>query len=77
MRHACHTKDKDTRTERGVIMDMWTSFLAFNKNAISNIIFVIQSNYWFVLMLMGVIGTIALNMKAEIDRAVSDEQNII
>lgn len=53
------------------------TFLAFNQNAISNIVYIIQSNAWFVLILFGVTGTIALNLKAEIDLAVSEEQNII
>lgn len=58
-------------------MDTLMTFLAFNQNAISNIVYIIQSNAWFVLILFGVTGTIALNLKAEIDLAVSEEQNII
>ena len=58
-------------------MDTLMAFLAFNQNAISNIVYIIQSNAWFVLILFGVTGTIALNLKAEIDLAVSEEQNII
>lgn len=58
-------------------MDTLMTFLAFNQNAISNTVYIIQSNAWFVLILFGVTGTIALNLKAEIDLAVSEEQNII
>lgn len=56
---------------------MLESFYAFNNNAVSNLLYVIQTNSWFVLLLLGVLGIISLNMKAEIDMAVNEEQNVI
>ena len=56
---------------------MAESFLAFHLNAVNNILYILQSNYWFILMLIGVLGSVVLNLKADIDSAVSEEQNII
>ena len=58
-------------------LNMLESFYAFNNNAVSNLLYVIQTNSWFVLLLLGVLGIISLNMKAEIDMAVNEEQNVI
>ena len=58
-------------------MNWLNSFFAFNTNAISNIIYIIQSNIWFIPLIVGNIGVILLNVRAEIDMAVSEEQNII
>lgn len=56
---------------------MLNSFIAFHVNAVSNFIYMITSNLWFLLLLIGVTGTIILNLKEEIDVAVREEQNII
>ena len=46
---------------------MWESFVAFNVNAVSNFLYMLTSNFWFAFLLIGVIGTIVLNLKEEID----------
>lgn len=53
------------------------SFIAFNINAVNNFIYILTSNLWFFLIIIGVIGTIALQLKEEIDDSVREEQNII
>ena len=53
------------------------SFVAFNVNAISNLIYVLTSNVWMFLLIAGVIGTIFFLLKEEVDTAVREEQNII
>lgn len=56
---------------------MLSSFLAFHVNAVSNFAYMVTSNLWFLLLIIGVVGTIALNLKEEIDVSVREEQNII
>lgn len=56
---------------------MWESFIAFNKNAASNFMYMITSNFWFLFLLVAVIGTIVLQLKDQIDNAVREEQNIL
>lgn len=53
------------------------SFIAFNINAVNNFIYILTSNLWFFLIIIGVVGTIALQLKEEIDDSVREEQNII
>ena len=56
---------------------MWESFKAFNINAINHFIYIVTSNFWFFLIIIGVIGTIILLLKEEVDSSVREEQNII
>ena len=53
---------------------MLDSFLAFH---LSNFIYMISSNLWFLLLLFGVLGTIILLLKEEVDTSIREEQNII
>ena len=54
---------------------MLDSFIAFNINGINFLIYMLISNFW--LLILGMVGTIILQLKAEIDTAVREEQNII
>lgn len=56
---------------------MLESFLAFNVNGINYFIYMITSNFWLFLILIGMAGTIILQLKEEVDTAVREEQNII
>ena len=56
---------------------MLESFIAFNQNAVSNFLYVLSANSYFILLLVGVIGTIALYLKEDVDTAVYEEQNMI
>lgn len=53
------------------------SFIAFNINAVSNFLYILSSNLFFILLIMGVVGTIVLLLKDEIDESVREEQNIL
>lgn len=54
-----------------------SDFLTFHYNAVSNFIYMLTSNLWFFLLLIGVVGTIFLLLKEEVDTSVREEQNII
>jgi len=56
---------------------VWASFRAFNCNAVSHFLYLLQSNLFFLLMMAGVIGTVALGMKEQVDHAANEEQRII
>lgn len=56
---------------------MFESFRAFNVNAANNFLYMLTSNLWIFLIIIGVIGTIVLQLKDEIDSSVREEQNII
>ena len=55
----------------------WASFQAFNFNAVSHFLYLLQSNTFFLFMMAGVIGTVALGMKEQVDNADNEEQRII
>lgn len=54
-----------------------TSFEAFNINSINNLIYLVQSNLWLLLTIVGAATIILLNVKEEIEDYVTEEQNII
>jgi len=56
---------------------MLESFKAFNINAVSNFLYLITSNYWFLLLIAGVIGVIVLSLKEEIDTSYDDSQSVL
>ena len=53
------------------------SFLAFNSNAFNNLLYIIQSNLWIVLSIIGATAIIVMNVREEIEDYVTEEQNII
>lgn len=56
---------------------MFSSFLAFNMNALSNFIYMVTSNGWMFLMIFSLFGTLVLRLKEQVDIASGEEQNII
>ncbi len=56
---------------------MLRSFWAFNQNAANNFLYMLTSNFWFLFLLVAVVGTVFLLLKEQIDDAVNEEQNII
>ena len=60
-----------------IFQNLFESFKAFNSNAINNFVYVLTSNAWFFLILVGVFGTIVLLLKEEVDVAIRDEQGIL
>ena len=53
------------------------SFLAFNINAFNNLIYIMETNLWIILTMVGAIAIIIMNVKEEIEDYVTEEQNII
>lgn len=53
------------------------SLIAFHVNGISNIAYLLTSNFWIFLLIFGLIGTVLLNLKEEVEMANREEQNII
>lgn len=53
------------------------SFLAFNINAFNNLLYIIQSNLWIVLSIIGATAIIVMNVREEIEDYVTEEQSII
>ena len=56
---------------------LFRSFLAFNINGINYFIYMLTSNFWLFLIVIGMAGTIALLLKEEVDTSIREEQNII
>lgn len=56
---------------------MLDSFLAFNINGTNYFIYMLTSNFWLFLIVIGMAGTIALLLKEEVDTSIREEQNII
>ena len=54
-----------------------SDFIVFNINAISNFMYFLFTNIWFLFLGIGTAGTIILRLKEEIDTSVREEQNII
>ena len=53
------------------------SFLAFNINAFNNSIYIVETNMWLILSVIGAVFVTFLNIKEEIENYVIEEQNII
>jgi len=57
--------------------DAYVRYFGFQYNAASSFAYMLTSNLWFFLLVVGVAGTIFLLLKEEIDTSVREEQNII
>ena len=53
------------------------SFRAFNINSINNLIYILETNFWLILSIVGVIAIVIMNLKEELEHYVTGEQNII
>lgn len=53
------------------------SFLAFNINAFNNLVYIMETNLWIILTMIGTIAIIIMNVKEEIEDYVTEEQNIV
>ena len=61
---------------------MLDSFIAFNINGINFLIYMLTSNFWLFLLILGMVGTIILQLKAEINKkitsnALQSESNLV
>ena len=43
------------------------SFLAFNTNAFNNLVYIMETNLWIILTMIGTIAIIIMNVKEEIE----------
>lgn len=59
------------------LQQMAASFAAFNVNAFNNLLYIIKTNLWTVLTVMGAVSMIIMNLKEEIEDTVTERQNII
>ncbi len=53
------------------------SFRAFNINSINNLIYILETNFWLILSIVGVVAIVIMNLKEELEDYVTEEQNII
>lgn len=53
------------------------SFSAFNVNGINNLVYIMSSNLWSILIALGAAFTVIMKLKEETDYAVREEQNIL
>ncbi len=53
------------------------SFSAFNQNALSSLLYIMQQNIWFVLIALSAVASTIMLLKQEMNYSTSEEQNII
>ncbi len=53
------------------------SFSAFNQNALSSLLYIMQQNIWFVLIALSAVSSTIMLLKQEMNYSTSEEQNII
>ena len=53
------------------------SFSAFNQNALSSLLYIMQQNLWFVLIALSAVASTVMLLKQEMNYSTSEEQNII
>lgn len=58
-------------------MSVLHDLFAFHLNGIHNILYLLQTNLSFILILIGVIGIAFLRLKYEVDMSVNEEENIL
>ena len=56
---------------------LWNSFVAFNSNALSSLLYIMQQNLWFVLIALSAVASTVMLLKHEMNYSTSEEQNII
>lgn len=53
------------------------SFKAFNVNSLNSLVYVVKSNLWLILTIVGAAAIVVMNVREEIEDYVTEEQNII
>ena len=48
------------------------SFRAFNINSINNLIYILETNFWLILSIVGVIAIVIMNLKEELEDYVTE-----
>lgn len=52
-------------------------FRAFNVNSFNSLTYIVKTNLWLILTIIGALAIVVMNVKEEIDDYVTEEQNII
>lgn len=53
------------------------AFYAFNVNGFSNLVYIMITNWWFLLIAIGAIASVVLYLHEEISVTVHDEQKVL
>ena len=56
---------------------MLQSFYAFNANGFNNMLYIMTSNLWSILIAFSAAITVLMKLKEESDYSVREEQNIL
>lgn len=62
-----------SKEERQTMSD----FIAFNQNALNNLIYLFTSNIWNLIFLVAMVGTVILRIRNVIDEHVEEHVGII
>lgn len=54
-----------------------SQFAAFHINAATNFAYLLTTNFWFIFLIVAVVGTVVLQLKEQVDTSIREEQNII
>lgn len=56
---------------------MLQSFIAFNVNSFNSVAYIVKTNLWMLMTVIGALTIIAMNLKEEIEDTVTERQTII
>lgn len=74
------TKNNEAGQKGWMIMShsqILDSFLAFNINSCNSLVYIIKTNLWLLLTIIGAVSIVIMNIKEEIEDYVTEEQNIL
>ena len=57
--------------------ELWTAFIAFNRNALSYLIYYFSQNIFFMIIVVCAVITTVFHLKEKIDTTVRDEERAI
>ena len=57
--------------------NLFLSFNAFNVNGLNNLVYIMSSNLWSILIALGAAVCVIMKLKEETEYAVREEQNIL
>ena len=68
---------KEVRWITVTLKQITDSFIAFNINSFNNLVYVVETNLWLILSIIGSLAIVVMGAKEEVDDYVTEEQNII
>ena len=60
-----------------MLTKFWEAFVTFNTNGLSYLLYTLMNNWWFILLSVGVIASIAIMLREEIENTLTEEQQIL